>query len=102
MSRRRQPRQCVRCGCTDDRACLLAEGPQVCAWVDEARVYAEVQDVCTACLTPQERAVWGAGRTLYVAFAAADKALMAMVHATNQGLAGRARGKVTGKKLDKI
>jgi len=39
-------RACLRCGCTEDRAC-----PGGCSWVEPA-------DVCTACLTPDEYRVF--------------------------------------------
>lgn len=49
VSRKRKERACRRCGCTERNACMKDGEP--CSWVGGA-------DVCTVCLTPQERMLW--------------------------------------------
>lgn len=77
-NKREWVRACLRCGCTEERACGCG-----CEWVAGS-------NVCSACLTPQEHALWieMAGN-----LSAADNALFAaknqLVHArTQQNLFG--------------
>jgi hypothetical protein len=46
MRAKKALRKCLRCGCTDDRACGCG-----CEWVLGA-------DVCSACLTDGEHTIW--------------------------------------------
>lgn len=54
---------CKRCGCTETTPCLREGRP--CAWM--------LPDLCTACLTPDERAIDQA----YAGIIAGDPALRA-------------------------
>ncbi len=43
------PRRCKSCGCTDDNACVDADG-EACAWCEDE------PDLCTACMSKQNQA----------------------------------------------
>jgi hypothetical protein len=41
-------RQCSKCGCTDENACVDPKTHQACAWVSDT--------LCSACASPETRA----------------------------------------------